>query len=78
MARQTSIPGIRLLRATVALILTGVVFIVGAFISAAAGAPNAVSVALLILGPVMALAGFVAAALYARQEKQRRRSLGTR
>jgi len=62
----------------VALILAGVVFIVGAFVSAAAGAPNAVSVVLLILGPALALAGFIAAAMYSRQEKQRRRGLGIR
>lgn len=78
MSRRTSFPGIRLLRTTVALILAGVVFIVGAFVSAAAGAPNAVSVVLLVLGPVLALAGFITAAIYARQEKQRRRGLGIR
>jgi positive regulator of sigma E activity len=76
MSRRTSFPGVRLLYATVALILAGIVFIVGAFVSAAAGAPNAVSVVLLILGPVLALAGFIAAAIYARQEKQRRRARG--
>jgi hypothetical protein len=68
MVHQTSFPGIRLLRATVALILTGLVFIVSAFISVAAGAPNAVSVTLLVLGPIAALAGFIAAAVYARRD----------
>jgi hypothetical protein len=76
MARRTSFPGIRLLYATVALILTGVVFIIAAFVSAAGGAPNAISVGLLIIGPVLALAGFIVAAIYARQEKQRRRARG--
>lgn len=65
-----------MLRATLALTVAGAVLIIAGFASAAAGAPGGVWVTLIVLGPVAALAAFAVAAVYNRQEKQRRRARG--